>query len=80
MPNTNKNSDQDESVDKNFNFASAFEKLEEINTWFRGDNFDLDEALVRFRTGAGIIKQAKERLQKVENEFKQIQADLEEGE
>jgi exodeoxyribonuclease VII small subunit len=80
MSNTSKNSDQNESADKNFNFKAAFEELEEINTWFRGDNFDLDEALVRFRTGAGIIKQAKERLQKVENEFKQIQADLEEGE
>jgi exodeoxyribonuclease VII small subunit len=59
-----------------FNFKEAFEELEKINDWFRKEDFDPDEALKNFRRGVDIVKDAKKRLQKIENEFEEIQKDL----
>lgn len=61
----------------NFNFKKAFEELEQINEWFSNQDIDIDEGLKRFRRGMEIVKDAKERLKEVENEFEEIKKDLE---
>lgn len=53
-------------------FADAVKKLEEINKWFQSEDIDLDEGLQKLRTGKELIKQCRERLQNVENEFLKI--------
>lgn len=65
---------------ENFNFKETFKELEEINQWFQGEDIDLDEGLKKFKRGIGLIKSAKQHLQKVENEFEEIKKDLEQEE
>lgn len=63
---------------KDFDFKKAFKELEEINEWFSEEDIDLNQALEKYRRGADIVKELKTRLKEVENEFKEIQAELEE--
>ena len=62
---------------KDFNFKKAFTELEGINEWFQKEDIDLDEALKKYKQGVGLIKEAKEYLKKTENEFEDIQKELE---
>ena len=55
-----------------FNFKKAFEELEKINEWFSQENVDLDEGLKKFRHGMELIREAKDHLKQVENEFHEI--------
>jgi exonuclease VII small subunit len=54
-------------------------KLEEIAAWFeKSDDFDVEEGLVRVKQGAELVKTLKGRIKEVENEFREIEADLKE--
>lgn len=53
-------------------FSEAIKELEEINGWFQEEEINLDEGLTKFRRGLDLIKQCKERLKQVENEFIEI--------
>lgn len=66
--------------DKSFDFAQAIEELEGINRWFQTEDIDLDEGLAKFRRGLEIIKNSRERLKQVENEFMEIKKQFGEGE
>ena len=55
-----------------FNFTKAIKELEEINRWFQSGDINLEEGLSKFRQGLGLIKNCREKLKKVENEFIEI--------
>lgn len=61
--------------DKNLN--KNLKKLEEISSWF--DNIgevDVEEGLEKVKEAIVLIKESKERLKKVENEFEELKKDL----
>jgi exodeoxyribonuclease VII small subunit len=58
--------------EKKFNFSKAYEEIEKINEWFKGENIDLDEALKKYERGMELISKCKQRLQEVENKFQEI--------
>ena len=37
------------------NLSKAFAELEEINTWFQGEDFDLEEALKKYQRGMELV-------------------------
>ncbi len=52
-------------------------KLEEIAAWFeKSDEFDVEEGLKKVKDGADLVKKLKGRIKEVENEFREIEADL----
>ncbi len=57
---------------KKLDFAQSLTRLEEINTWFQNEDINLDEGLQKLREGNELIKQCREKLQAVENEFVKI--------
>lgn len=58
--------------DEKFNFTKAYQEIEEINEWFRGEDIDLDEALKKYERGMELIRKCKERLKGAENKFEEI--------
>jgi exodeoxyribonuclease VII small subunit len=65
---------------KQFDFTKAISRLEEINTWFQNEDFNLDEGLQKLKEGKDLIKKSRTRLQEVENEFVKIKQEFaEEG-
>ena len=66
---------------KKFDFTKAITQLEEINTWFQHEDFNLDEGLHKLKEGKELIKKCRSRLREVENEFVHIKQEFaEEGE
>jgi exodeoxyribonuclease VII small subunit len=59
-----------------FHFSKAMAELAEINTWFQSQDIDLEEGLKKLKRGQEIIKQCRDRLKNIENEFTQIKEDL----
>ena len=57
---------------KKFDFTKSINRLEEINTWFQNEDFNLDEGLLKLKEGKDLIKKSRARLQEVENEFVKI--------
>lgn len=57
---------------KKFNFAKAFQELEEITEWFESDGTDLDEGLKKFERGLELAQQCKKKLKEVENKVEEI--------
>jgi len=58
----------------------SLKKLNEIVEWFESqDEIDVEAGLGKIREGAALVKVCKKRLSEVENEFEQIQRDVEEG-
>lgn len=55
-----------------FNFTKAYERIEEINEWFQGEDINLDEALRKYEKGMDLIEKCKKRLKKAENKFEEI--------
>jgi len=52
-------------------------ELEQIASWFeKQKDVDVEEGLKRVKEGAVLIKDLKERLREVENEFEEIKKDL----
>ena len=57
--------------------GESLSKLENIVKWFSSQKeVDVEEGLERVKEGAVLIKDLKERLKKVENEFHEIKQDL----
>src|SRR4051812_49103994 len=61
---------------KKFDFTQAINQLEEINTWFQHEDFNLDEGLHKLKEGKELIKKCRTRLREVENEFVHIKQEL----
>jgi exodeoxyribonuclease VII small subunit len=60
-------------------FTKSVNRLEEINSWFQKEDFNLDEGLQKLREGNELIKKCRTRLKEVENEFVQIKQDFADG-
>ena len=60
---------------KNFDFTASIKQIEEINSWFQNEGFNLDEGLEKLKLGKDLIKKCRGRLQQVENEFVKIKQD-----
>lgn len=64
-------------VDKKINLKESLSKLNGIVEWFdEQEEVDVEVGLVKVKEGAGLIKDCKKRLSEVENEFKEIQRDI----
>jgi len=61
---------------KKFDFTKAINQLEEINTWFQNEDFNLDEGLTKLKAGKELIKKCRIRLREVENEFVHIKQEF----
>jgi len=61
---------------KKFDFTKAINQLEEINTWFQNEDFNLDEGLLKLKQGKELIKKCRTRLHEVENEFVHIKQEF----
>ena len=61
---------------KNFDFTASIKTLEEINSWFQNEDFNLDEGLQKLKLGKDLIKKCRGRLQQVENEFVKIKQEF----
>lgn len=67
-------------VEKPINLKESLKKLNEIVEWFESqDEIDVEAGLGKIKEGAALVKVCKKRLSEVENEFEQIQRDVEEG-
>jgi exonuclease VII small subunit len=54
-------------------------EIEEILAWFESqDELDVEQALEKVKKAAALIKVSKDRLSKIENEFKEVKAQVEE--
>jgi len=52
-------------------------QLEEIASWFDADDeFDVEEGLRKVKEGAKLVKELKGRIKAVENEFRELEAEL----
>ena len=63
------------------NLNENLKKLEEISQWFDNSNeVDVEEGLEKVKEAVVLIKESKERLKQIENEFEEIkrEADKEE--
>jgi exodeoxyribonuclease VII small subunit len=61
---------------KKFDFTASIKTLEEINSWFQNEDFNLDEGLQKLKLGKDLIKKCRGRLQEVENEFVKIKQEF----
>ncbi len=60
------------------NLTENLSKLSEISKWFEERNeVDIEEGLKKVKEAAGIIKESKERLKEIENEFEEIKKNVE---
>lgn len=59
------------------NLNNNLKKLEEISDWFdnRGE-VDVEEGLEKVKEAVVLIKESKERLKQIENEFEEIKKDV----
>lgn len=60
---------------KTIDFQKTLRELEEINTWFQGEDIDLDLALVKLKKGRQLIDDCRQSLKNAENEFIKIKKD-----
>jgi len=62
---------------KNLNLSDNLKKLSEISKWFEDiKEIDLEEGLIKIKEASQLIKESKERLKGIENEFEEIKKDL----
>jgi exodeoxyribonuclease VII small subunit len=61
---------------KKFDFTASIKTLEEINSWFQNEDFNLDEGLQKLKLGKDLIKKCRSRLLQVENEFVKIKQEF----
>ena len=61
----------------NINLTETMKKLRAIAAWFESqDEVDVDKALEKVKEGAELIKQSRERLKELENEFEEVKKKL----
>lgn len=57
--------------------ADSLEKIQEIISWFDNqEEVDVEMGLDKMKEGAKLIKESRERLQEIENEFEVVKKDL----
>jgi exodeoxyribonuclease VII small subunit len=65
-------------VNKPVNLKESLKSLNEIVQWFETqEDIDVEAGLDKVKKGAELVKVCKKRLTEIENEFKQIQRDVE---
>ncbi len=65
-------------VDKQVNLKDSLKKLNAIVAWFEEqEEIDVEAGLEKIKEGASLVKVCKKRLSEIENEFEQIQRDVE---
>lgn len=63
--------------DKKINLKESLSKLNSIVEWFdEQEEVDVEMGLEKVKEGAELIKDCKKRLSEVENEFKEIQREI----
>lgn len=63
--------------DKKVNLNQTLKKLEEIVSWFeKQSELDVEKGLEYVKEGAELIKESRERLTSIENEFKEIKKSI----
>ncbi len=62
---------------KQHNIKDELAELEAIAAWFeKGTELDVEEGLLKVKRGAELAKSLRARLKAVENEFREVEADL----
>ena len=62
---------------ENKNLKNNLKKLEEISSWFNDqEEVDVEEGLNKVKEAVVLIKESKERLKQIENEFEEIKKDI----
>lgn len=63
--------------DKQNTIKDELKELEDIASWFeKGTELDVEEGLEKVKRGAELAKSLKGRLEEVENEFREVEAEL----
>jgi len=63
--------------DKKNDIQSQLNELEKIASWFEAEeDFDVEEGLKKVKEGAALVKKLKDRIKAVENEFRELEAEL----
>ena len=66
-------------MSKQTNLTNNLQKLSEIADWFdKQESVDIEEGLLKVKAAAILIKESKERLQAIENEFVEIKKSIDE--
>ncbi len=61
------------------NVSENLKKLSEIADWFSSQKqVDVEEGLVKVKEAAGLIKESRERLSEIQNEFTEIRKQIDE--
>lgn len=64
-------------ADEKFNLKKSLNKLNEIVSWFEHqEEVDVEAGLEKVKEGAKLVKDCKARLYEIENEFQQIQKEV----
>jgi len=59
------------------NLKEYIKQISQITDWFENqEEIDVEEALVKVKEAAELIKASKERLVEVENEFKEVKREI----
>ncbi len=62
---------------KKINLSENLAKLSSIADWFDSQReIDVEEGLTKVKDAAGLIKESRERLKEIENEFEEIKKDI----
>ena len=65
-------------MSENKNLNENLKKLEQISLWFdNSKEVDVEEGLNKVKEAVILIKQSKERLKEIENEFEEIKKEIE---
>ncbi|MFA7216706.1 MAG: exodeoxyribonuclease VII small subunit [Candidatus Paceibacterota bacterium] len=62
---------------EDINLKESLKKLNTIVSWFESqEDLDVEKGLEYIKEGASLIKASREKLSKIENEFKEIKKDI----
>lgn len=65
-------------MSKQVNLSESLKKLEEVVAWFEEqEEVDVEEGLKKVKAGALLIRESRDRLKQVENEFEEVKKELE---
>jgi exodeoxyribonuclease VII small subunit len=66
--------------EKQSSLSDSIKKLETIVKWFEEqEEVDVEKGLEKFKEGALLVKSSRERLKEIENEFKEAEKELQNG-
>ncbi len=66
------------SQKNNHSLAQEIAQLDELASWFEQDDFDLEEALVKFEEATKVADSIDEKLTKIENKITVLKARFDE--